>query len=542
MTEELLANPRETVRMRIKLIFPKAEEKGNVSEFRFVSKLLSPFTGDKQGRTIMGAMPLALPTIAALTPPDHEVIITDENIEPIDYDEAVDIVGITVLAFTAHRAYEIATAFRKKGVHVVLGGIHASMLPEEAQLYADTLFIGEVEDTWPEFIEDFKNKAPRRTYRTREKPDLQKRVIPRWNLIRNRYYYTYHVQTTRGCPFDCDFCCVREYLGRPRSKPIENVLAEIQAVRRYARTGGVERIVFADDNIFSNREYSKELFKALIPLRIQWSSQCSLNIAKDDEVLDLARESGCQSLLLGFESISQESLQSINKEKVNKVHEFEKIIDKIHSRKINVAFMIVLGLDGDDETVFERTAAFLKKKSVAYPVFNVLTPAPGTRLYSRLEKEGRLLHQRWIEYNGTTVCYKPKNMSGDELHQGFLWIVRYQYSLERILERIETLWDQGIIKVERIPALTKLVLTIVFALQLFKEKGDMARLLKKVIHMIWTKKGINIEVLLLNLSYFDFARNLPVPNVAFGNRKSRSTPARRKNLGEWRQPSQRIQG
>jgi len=528
--------------MRIKLIYPKVERKGNVSEFRFLSRLLSPFTGDKQGASIMGAMPLALPTIAALTPPDHEVIITDENIEPIDFDEAVDIVGITFLAFSAYRAYEIATAFRKKGVHVVLGGIHASMAPDEAQPYADTLFIGEVEDTWPEFIEDFKNGAPRKTYRTRERPDLQKRVIPRWDLIRNRYYYTYHVQTTRGCPFDCDFCCVREYLGRPRSKPIENVLAEIQAVRRYARTGGVERIVFADDNIFSNREYAKELFKALIPLRIQWSSQCSLNIAKDDEVLDLARESGCQSLLIGFESLSKESLQSVNKEKLNKVQEFEEIIDKIHSRKINVAFMIVLGLDGDDETVFEKAAAFLKKKSVAYPVFNVLTPAVGTRLYSRLEQEGRLLHQRWVEYNGTTVCYKPKNMSVDTLQQGFYWILRDQYSLERILERIETLWDQGIIRLENIPALTKLVLTIVFALQLFKENGDMARLLKRVIHMIWTKQGISIEVLLLNLSYLDFARNLPVPTVDFSDRKKRVTPGRRKYRQEWAQPSQTVAG
>ncbi len=506
--------------MRIKLIFPRPGNEGkNQSELRFLSRLLGPFAGEKQGRSIMGVMPLALPTIAALTPPDHEVIITDENVEPIDYEEAVDIVGITFVGISAHRAYEIATKFREKGVHVVLGGIHASMLPDEAQPYADTLFIGEAEDTWPEFIEDFKNKTPQRTYRTRKRPDLQKRVIPRWDLIRNRYYYTYFVQTTRGCPFDCDYCCSRQYLGAPRSKPIENVLAEIQAVRKYAKPGGADRIVFADDNIFSNREYSKELFKALIPLRIQWSSQCSLNIAKDDEVLDLARESGCQSLIIGFESLSQESLESINKGTVNKAQEFEKIIAKIHSRKINVGCAIMFGFDGEDETVFERTSTFLKKTSVAYPIFNILTPAPGTRLYARLEKEGRLLHQRWAECNGTTVCYKPKNMTEERLRQGFYWILRDQYSVERVLARVEALWELGIIKQERTPAWQRLGVTILLALQLRKEKGDMARLLKEVIRMIWTKKGINIEVPLVNLAYFDFARNLPGPNVDFGSMK-----------------------
>lgn len=510
--------------MRVKLILPKAEKKASHPlDFRFLSSLLSPLTGDKEGAVIMGAMPLALPTIAALTPPDVEVTLTDENIEPIDYDDKVDIVGISFLSFAADRAYEIASEFRRKGVYVVFGGVHASILPHEAQPHADTLFIGEAEDTWPQFIEDFRNQTPKKTYKTVERPDLRKRVIPRWDLLKNRAYYTYHVQTTRGCSFDCDFCCVREYQGRPRSKPLENVLAEIREARRYARTGGVETIVFADDNILSSRTYANELFKALIPLQIQWSAQCSLNIAQDDELLDLAQESGCQSLLMGFESLSQESLQSINKGRVNKAREFEAIIEKIHSRKINVVCMIVLGLDGDDETIFDRTSRFLRKTSVAYPLFNILTPVPGTRLYGKLEKEGRLLHSRWVEYNGSTVCYRPLNMSIDTLRQGYYWIVRNQYSLEAIRERIQTLWDKGIIAGQRNKNLTRVALTILLLFRFFKEKGEMAKLLKETIRMIWTRKGINLDVLLLSLNYFDFARNLPVPKAAFRSREEPAT-------------------
>jgi radical SAM superfamily enzyme YgiQ (UPF0313 family) len=217
------------------------------------------------------------------------------------------------------------------------------------------------------------------------------------------------------------------------------------------------------------------------------------------------------------------------------------MIHKIHARKINIAPMIVLGLDGEDETIFEETSAFLKKTSVAYPIFNILTPAPGTRLHARLEEEGRLLPQRWAECNGTTVFFKPKNMSQEKLRQGFYWLVRDQYSLERVLEKIETLWDRGVIQVERTPALTKLGLTLLFAFQLSKEKGDMARLLKKMMYMLWTKKGINIEVLLLNLAYFDFASNLPAPRVDAGKGNEASTPAGWRESRDWPERGTTVQ-
>lgn len=493
-------------------------------DFRFLSKLLSPLTGDRDGATILGAMPLALPTIAALTPPDVEVVLTDENVEPIHYDEKIDIVGISFLTYSSHRAYEIAAEYKKRGVYVVLGGIHASIFPEEAQQYADTVFVGEAEDTWPQFIEDFRNGTPKSTYRALRKPDLQRLVLPRWDLVKNRYYYSFHVQTTRGCSFDCDFCCVSAYLGRPRHKPVENVLAEIERLRKYAKRSPIKTIFFADDNIFSNRVYSKELFKALIPLKIQWSAQCSINIAKDDEMLDLARESGCRSLLLGFESISQESLQSINKGTLNKVEDFKEIVAKIHSRKINIMFMIVLGLEGDDQAIFEKTSAFLKTSGVAYPIFNILTPVPGTRLYSRLKNEGRLLHERWEAYDGTTVCFQPRRMPVDVLQQGFYWITRDQYSMDTILERIEKLWDLGVIQLTGGRRLARLALSLLLGRLVLKEEGEMADFVKEVIRMLWKKKGISIDLLVTSLNYFDFARNMPEPSIDF------SSGAIRKNV------------
>jgi radical SAM superfamily enzyme YgiQ (UPF0313 family) len=286
-------------------------------------------------------------------------------------------------------------------------------------------------------------------------------------------------------------------------------------VRKYTRTAGTETIVFADDNINGDRGYSIELFKALAPLGIRWSAQCSVNIGRDEELLDLAQESGCQSLLMGFESISQESLESINKGSLNKVEEFEEIIDRIHARKINIYFMVVLGLDGDDETVFEKTSEFLTQTSVAYPAFNILTPVPGTRLYSRLEDEGRLLHKRWGEYAGSVACFRPRNMSIETLQQGFYWIMKEQYSLDAVLERIGKLWNQGVIRLERRYLFARLVVTILLALQWLCNRGEMAELVKKTIQLLWQKKWINIDVLLINLTCFEFAKTLPAPNLDF---------------------------
>ena len=505
--------------MKIQLILPKAElESPGQLDFRFLSRLFSPLTGDRQGTRLMGGVPLALPTIAALTPPDVEVSILDEQIQSVDFSDDIDIVGISLLSPSAERGYQIAGEFKKRGAYVVLGGIHASLFPLEAQEHGDTVFVGEVEDTWPKFLRDFKNKRPERTYAAEFKPDLRRLVIPRWDLLETRKYYTYYVQSTRGCVFDCDFCSVAAAYGKPRHKPIENVIAEIQAIRRHASIAGFESIYFSDDNIFSNSQYSKELFRRLIPLKIRWSSSCSVNIAKDGEALALAKESGCENLLIGFESISQTSLDSVNKGKVNSVSEFEEAIDRIHAHGINIVFMTMLGLDGDDEGVFKRTVDFLKSSAVALPVISVLTPVPGTRLHAKMKQEGRLLPGKQVDYCSSTVIFEPKNMSVDTLQQGFYWVLRELYSLESILQRIEALWAKGVIKREEQLNVPRLILSFVLLIQSFREKGEMPTLIRKTIRMLWQKRGIEFHVLLMNLSQFDYVRKLPVPRIPFDAR------------------------
>jgi radical SAM superfamily enzyme YgiQ (UPF0313 family) len=504
--------------MKIQLILPKRQQQSPYqADFKFLSRLFSPVTGIGGQHIYLGSIGLALPTIAGLTPPDVDVVITDERIDPIDFSEHFDIVGISLPSDSAQRGYEIAGEYRKRGVYVALGGPHASWFPTEAESYADTVFVGEAEDTWPTFIEDYRRNRPQRRYTSEPKPDLGKLVIPRWDLIKTRAYYTYYVQTTRGCVFDCDFCSVRAQFGKPRHKPIENVIAEIQAVRRHARVAGYELIYFADDNIFSNSEYSKQLFRELIPLNIRWSAECSVNIARDDEALDLAKESGCISLLMGFESISQASLESINKGKGNRVEEYEEVINKIHSRSINIMLMMMLGLDGDDDSVFESTAEFIKRVGVACPAIAILTPMVGTRLHSRMEKEGRLLDPGRLDCSATTVNFKPKNMSISTLQEGFYWVLREIYSSEAILERIERLYEKGVIRHQKKHNLTRFLLTVLLFLQFMRQKGEMAALLKKSMKMLWEKRGITFDVLLMNLSQFDYVKDLPVPNIRFGS-------------------------
>ncbi len=257
-------------------------------------------------------MPLALPTLAALTPSDIEVKIINENnigIEVIDFNESADIVGITCVTYTANRAYEIAEKFRERGVYVAIGGVHVSNMPNEAGIYADSVFIGEAEETWPQFIEDFRNNQPKPVYKAERYPDLQTPVIPRWDLI-NKDYPALCLQTTRGCPFKCEYCAVRAFQGKPRQKPITNVLAEL---RKFMKHTVSNVIYFADDNIIGNKKYAIELFNSLISYKVQWLSPISIDIADDEELMDLAKKSGAFAFMIGIESINQASLTASTK-------------------------------------------------------------------------------------------------------------------------------------------------------------------------------------------------------------------------------------
>jgi radical SAM superfamily enzyme YgiQ (UPF0313 family) len=381
---------------------------------------------------------LALPTLAALTPPDFEVKITDENIEKIDFEEKTDIVGITCNTHTIIRAYEIADEFRKKGVRVILGGIHPSMLPDEAIQHSDAVVIGEAENVWAGLLKDFKEGNLKRFYKSQEKPSLDNVPIPRWDLLKNEKYVSHVIQTTRGCPYECEFCSVKPMLGtKIRYKPVENVLREIETLT------GIQNklILFADDNIMGNRENTKELINRLIKLNITYIVQIPISIAKDDEMLELFAKSKCKKFYIGFESIFGENLKQMNKAKCNKAEEYAENIEKIQSYGIEVYGSFIFGYDFDDESVFEKTVKFINDTNIANPVVTVLTPLPGTRLFERFRYENRLLHTDWSKYDLNHVCFMPKMMSPEALQNGYLWARQQIYSYESIFKRLKYIWS-----------------------------------------------------------------------------------------------------
>jgi len=373
---------------------------------------------------------LSLTTLAALTPKGVEVAITDENVDEIDFDEDVDLVGITAMTMHAKRAYEIARRFRERGVTVVMGGIHASSLPQEAKRYVDAVVIGEAEEVWSQLIEDFKAGELKPFYKAKKLCNFRGMPIPRRDLLKKeRYSNVNTLQATRGCPFRCEFCAVTQFFGHTyRCRPVDEVIKEVEGLDE-----GV--VTFVDDNIVGNPKYAKELFRRLIPLNIKWGGQSSLTIANDEELLKLAVKSGCYALFFGIETLSQRNLQAVHKVQ-NKADKLEDTIKKIHDHGISMIGSFIFGLDYDDEGVFERTVRFCEKNHIELPVYFILTPIPGTPLFHRFEKEGRIIHKRWEKYNAANVVFRPKFMSAEALQDGFWWAFRETYSHISILKRI----------------------------------------------------------------------------------------------------------
>ena len=374
--------------------------------------------------------PLGLAMVAAVTPSDVEVSLTDENVTVIDFQRETDLVGITALTTTARRAYEIADTFRARGMKVILGGSHPSALPEEASQHADAVVIGEAEEIWPNVIKDFKANKLQRVYSQRERPSLVNLPLPRRDLFaRGSYYFTNTLSTTRGCPYSCSFCSVTSFFGHTyRCRPVEEILKEIETL-------DLRRLIgFVDDNIVGNLKFAKELFRALVPYKIKWVAQASVTIARDDELLKLAAASGCIALLIGFETLSPANLAAVGK-RVNVVDEYETVIRKIHSHGIAIHGFFILGLDGDDEGVFERTLYFAQKMRLESAQFAWPVPYPGTALCESLGKAGRIVTKDWSQYESNPV-FELKLMSRETLQKRRDWVWREFYSLPSIWSRI----------------------------------------------------------------------------------------------------------
>ena len=394
-------------------------------------ELIVPATKENLKRRMKALTPpLGMATVAALTPPEVNVSLTDENITTVDFEKEVDLVGITALTCTVHRAYQIADAFRTRGVKVVMGGIHPSVMPEEASQHADAVVVGEAEGIWADVIEDFKANKLRRIYRQDKPPSLVGLPIPRRDLyVKGAYYSRNTLWATRGCPYSCSFCSVSTIFGRKyRCRPVDEIIKEIETFDRSKIIG------FVDDNIAGNPRFAKELFCALIPYKIKWVAQCSVAIASDDELLKLAADSGCIDLLIGFESKTQASLTAVGK-KINVVDEYEDVIRKVHAHGIAIHGFFIFGLDADDVDIFERTLYFAQKMRLESAQFTWPVPYPGTALSESTDKAGRIVTKDWSQYESTLVL-EPKKMSRETLQQKRDWVWREFYTLPSIWRRL----------------------------------------------------------------------------------------------------------
>ena len=373
---------------------------------------------------------LALTTLAALTGEEWRVSIIDENVDAIDFSDLPDLVAITVITPLAKRGYEIADSFREKGVPVVLGGIHPTMMKDEAKTHADSVVIGEAEETWPLVLSNFQRGNLQPFYESANFCTLSKLTIPKRTLLnRKGYFFTNTIQTTRGCPFDCEFCSVTSFYGHTyRVRPVEDVVNEI---------GQMEKgfLFFVDDNIAGKTSYAKELFEALIPLKIKWFSQSSLNIVKDRELLNLAQRSGCKGLFIGFESLSQENLKAMGKS-ANRVSEYKDAIKMLHDHGIGIQGSFIFGTDYDDKSVFSDVLRFVEKTHIEAVLFSILTPFPGTRIYETLQRENRIIDTDWENYDMNHVVFRPRKMTPEELQDGFNRAYRELYGHRSILKRL----------------------------------------------------------------------------------------------------------
>jgi radical SAM superfamily enzyme YgiQ (UPF0313 family) len=403
-------------------------------------ELIAPslYNGRKIGKGFLYP-PMGLMTVAAITPPEHTVNIVDENVTQIDFSRDVDLVGISAMTSTAPRSYRIAKHYRDRGVKVVIGGIHPSLMPEEACEHADAVAVGEAEGVWPRILADAGNGGLDQIYRSNTFPAASTIPCPRYDLLQRKSYWVKSmVQTTRGCPYNCNFCTVTRFFGGTfRARPIRNVIEQVRLLKS-------KFIGFVDDNIIGNFKYAAELLKALVREKIYWSAQASVNIVRNLSLLKLLRRSGCKGLFIGFESVSQNSLREAGKSQ-NKAGEYKKAIRILHDHGITVQGAFIFGFDSDDKSVFDETVDFCFDSKIDLVQFAMLTPFPGTELFDRLKRENRMLTYDWSKYNMSNVVYQPSQMSPDELREGWEGAYRRFYGRLPILKRILSLGKRSIL-------------------------------------------------------------------------------------------------
>lgn len=360
--------------------------------------------------------PLQLGILAALTPPGIEVVMYDDRMETIPYDEPTDLVAITVETFTARRAYEISAEFRRRGVKTVMGGMHAMLIPEEVMEHCDSVIVGDAEPVWETMLNDLKKGELKPRYDVVQPTCPQINVITRRDIFEGKGYLPITLlQFSRGCSHKCSFCASSVYFkARHYCRPVEDVIKEIKSQKR-------RLLFFVDDNIVCDHAKAKELFRALIPLKIRWVSQGSMDMLHDEELMRLMVKSGCLGLVIGFESISPESVSEMNKgtNKKGSSEMYKWEIEQFRKWGLQTWAAFTVGHDSDTLESIRATCDFAIKNKFTFAAYNILMPYPNTPLYERLEREGRLLYDGkwWLheEYRFNYASIVPKNMTADEL-------------------------------------------------------------------------------------------------------------------------------
>jgi radical SAM superfamily enzyme YgiQ (UPF0313 family) len=399
-------------------------------------KLIAPH--EQRGDTLSSSFKLQrvnLPLLAALTPPGHTITIVDEAFAPDDINQDVDLVGITVMTDLVLRAYHIADTYRRKAVKVVMGGIHPTVLPDEALEHADAVVVGEAEGIWPRLVSDAASGQMQRLYRAGKMTDLKGLPKPRRDLLPGIKYQGYTpipigVETSRGCPYDCEFCSIGQTLGHHyRVRPVQEVIAEIEFIDS-------RHLFFVDDALGLNRNVAKKLFTEMIPLRRLWLGQGTVSLAEDLELLRLMRRSGCLGLLVGFESVQKRTQNEVKKIKNLRI-DFYEAMRRFHGEGFGILGTFVFGSDYENKDVFEQTLEFIMRSRMDCAELRILTPYPGTRLYERLLSEGRLFVRDWWlrGYPPDTLLFQPKGMTADELISGFSRLNRQTYSFGAMIKR-----------------------------------------------------------------------------------------------------------
>ena len=391
---------------------------------------------------------LGLQTVMACTPAGTDTELVDEYSDAIDYDVKTDLIALSAKTSCVTRAYEVARRFRERGTRVVLGGIHASLRPEEALEHVDCIVTGEAEMLWPHVVADLEAGKLKERYDAIGFPPMDEIPPPAWGKGKPDDYLFHQIQTTRGCPFRCRFCSVPDISGQDfRFKPVECVVAELRALpKARGPIASGKPLYIVDDNFISRTRYTKDLLRAMAPLAKNkeipsWSAETTLNVASDEELLDLFQAAGCATLIIGFESISEATLLAMDK-KVNFCLTYQEGLERVHQRGMSCVGNFIVGFDTDTLGVFKQTLDFVQQSGILYPFFSILTPMPGTKLFDDYKAAGRLDHEKWHLYDTRHVVFEPTNMTRDQLMDGYVWLYEQSYGADNLYARIERNWKR----------------------------------------------------------------------------------------------------